>query len=90
MGEMVDQTNKMVKRKTTISLLYLTSVLLLQSCAIAQPVQSVPNKIIVAAYGSGDYKTIQAAINSLPDSSATPRTIFIKKGTYSEKLFIEN
>ena len=89
MGKVVDQTNKMVKRKTTISLLYLTSVLLLQSCAIAQPVQSVPNKIIVAADGSGDYKTIQAAINSLPDSSATPRTIFIKKGTYSEKLFIE-
>ena len=46
-------------------------------------------KIVVDAKGMGDYKTIQAAINSLPDSSASPRTIFIKKGTYSEKLFIE-
>jgi pectinesterase len=46
-------------------------------------------KIIVDAEGKGDFKTIQAAINSLPDVAATPRTIFIKKGTYSEKIFIE-
>ena len=46
-------------------------------------------KITVDAAGSGDYKTIQAAINGLPDSSATPRIIFIKKGIYAEKLFIE-
>lgn len=46
-------------------------------------------KIVVAANGSGDYKTIQAAINCLPDSSANPRIIFIKKGIYSEKIFIE-
>ncbi len=46
-------------------------------------------KIVVAIDGSGDFKTIQGAINSLPDSSATARTIFIKKGTYAEKLYIE-
>ena len=89
MGEMVDQTNKMIKRKTNISLLYLAAMMQLQACATAQPAQSVPNKIIVAADGSGDYKTIQSAINSLPDSSATPRTIFIMRGTYREKIFIE-
>ena len=46
-------------------------------------------KIVVDINGNGDYKTIQGAINSLPDSSATARTIFIKKGTYAEKLYIE-
>lgn len=46
-------------------------------------------KIIVAKDGSGDYKTIQGAINSLPELSATQRVIFIKKGVYSEKLYIE-
>jgi len=46
-------------------------------------------KIIVDAAGKGDYKTIQGAINSLPDSSAAPRIIFIKKGTYAEKIYIE-
>jgi pectinesterase len=39
--------------------------------------------------GHGDFKTVQGAINSLPDSSATPRIIFIKKGTYQEKIYIE-
>jgi pectinesterase len=45
-------------------------------------------KIIVASDGSGDYKTIQGAINSLPDSSTTARTIFMWKGTYKDKLYI--
>lgn len=49
----------------------------------------VPTKeIIVSADGKGEFKTIQAAINSLPDSSATPRRIMIKNGIYKEKLFI--
>lgn len=46
-------------------------------------------KIIVDPSGKGDYKTIQGAINSLSDSSATPRIIYIKKGIYREKLYIE-
>jgi pectinesterase len=43
----------------------------------------------VSKTGKADFNSIQAAINSLPDSSATPRTIFIKKGIYNEKLYIE-
>lgn len=46
-------------------------------------------KLIVDAAGTGNYKTIQGAINSLPDSSATARIIYIKKGIYKEKLYIE-
>ena len=46
-------------------------------------------KIIVDARGTGDFKTIQGAINSLPDSSTTARLIYIKKGIYQEKLYIE-
>ena len=45
-------------------------------------------KIIVDVQGKGDFKTIQEAINNLPDSSFVPNTIFIKKGTYKEKIFI--
>ena len=45
--------------------------------------------IVVDASGKGDFKTIQGAINSLPDSAATPRTIFIKNGIYNEKLYIQ-
>jgi len=46
-------------------------------------------KIVVDPNGSGDFKTIQEAINSLEISSNTPRIIRIRKGTYKEKLFIE-
>jgi pectinesterase len=46
-------------------------------------------KIIVDPSGKGDFKSIQAAINSLPDSSATARIILVKKGVYHEKIYIE-
>jgi pectinesterase len=66
----------------------LVGLILLQACAVAQPALAV-NKITDAADGTGDYKTIQEAINSLPLTSAAPRMIFIKKGVYKEKLYIE-
>jgi pectinesterase len=44
---------------------------------------------VVAADGSGDHRTIQGAINSLPDSAPQPRIIFIRKGVYAEKIYIE-
>ena len=50
---------------------------------------SAQKKIVVDPNGKGDFKTIQGAINSLPDSSAIPRTIFIMAGVYAEKLYIE-
>jgi pectinesterase len=45
-------------------------------------------RILVDANGKGNFKTIQEAINSLPDTSITPNTIFITNGTYHEKIFI--
>lgn len=45
--------------------------------------------IVVDINGKGDFKSIQAAINSLSDSSATPRIIQIKKGIYHEKIYIQ-
>ncbi|HET9054638.1 MAG TPA: pectinesterase family protein, partial [Cyclobacteriaceae bacterium] len=45
-------------------------------------------KVTVAADGSGDFKTIQAAVNALPDHAQVRLTIFVKNGTYAEKLVI--
>ena len=39
-----------------------------------------PEKVIVAADGTGDYNTIQAGLNALP---ATGGEVFIKEGTYT-------
>lgn len=46
-------------------------------------------RIVVDPAGKDHYRSIQAALNSLPDSSATTRIIFIRKGIYKEKLYIE-
>ncbi|GAT63669.1 pectinesterase family protein [Paludibacter jiangxiensis] len=41
---------------------------------------------LVAADGSGDFKTVQEAINAVPDMRANRTRIFIKPGVYKEKL----
>lgn len=46
-------------------------------------------QVTVAADGSGDFRTIQAAVNSLPDEAAALRTVYIKNGTYREKVRLD-
>ncbi|MDQ7947351.1 MAG: pectinesterase family protein [Pedobacter sp.] len=47
-----------------------------------------PKDITVAQDGSGNYKTIQAAVNSVRDLDQWEVTIHVKKGKYEEKLII--
>jgi pectinesterase len=58
---------------------------LLQTIA-QQP--TYPRYLTVAQDGSGNYKTIQEAVNAMRDFSQERVTIFIKKGIYKEKLVI--
>ena len=44
--------------------------------------------IIVAQDGRGNYRTIQAALDSIPASNAETRTILIRNGIYREKVMI--
>ncbi|WP_245326141.1 pectate lyase [Hymenobacter wooponensis] len=46
-------------------------------------------QVTVAADGSGQFRTIQAALNSLPNEAAKSRTVYIKNGTYREKVFVD-
>lgn len=50
--------------------------------------QQYPKYLTVAQDGSGNYKTIQEAVNAMRDFSQERVTIFIKKGVYHEKLVI--
>ena len=74
---------------------YLLAFAFLVSCCLilhqktAAQKASHLQKIIIDINGNGKFKSIQEALNSLPDSSAKPRILFIKKGTYHEKLFIK-
>src|SRR6478609_1105125 len=67
--------------------LLLALTILLVSSLMAQ--NKPAKKIVVDMNGKGDFQSIQAAINSLADSSPTPRVIHINKGIYREKIFIE-
>ncbi|SFS03673.1 pectinesterase family protein [Anaeromicropila populeti] len=45
---------------------------------------------IVATDGSGDYKTVQAAISSVTNNSSSTTTIYVKAGTYKEVVTIDS
>ncbi|MBN2036381.1 MAG: hypothetical protein JW768_06525 [Chitinispirillaceae bacterium] len=44
--------------------------------------------LIVAADGSGSHTTVQDAINAIPDDNPSRKVIFLKKGTYLEKIIV--
>jgi pectinesterase len=44
--------------------------------------------IIVAKDGSGNYATMQAAINAVPDNGTDRTFVYVKKGVYNEKVTI--
>ncbi|HVG16575.1 MAG TPA: pectinesterase family protein, partial [Chitinophagaceae bacterium] len=69
-------------------ILHLLLVITAALCTIALAAQptGLPYDFIVAADGSGQFKTVQEAINAVPDFRKKWTTIFIKKGVYKEKL----
>jgi pectinesterase len=48
------------------------------------------DSITVARDGSGDFTTVQAAIQAVPDHNQQVFTIFIRNGVYTEKIFIDS
>lgn len=70
-------------KKLLLSILMLSVPLILLGQAV-----TYPSHFTVAQDGSGDYKTIQEAVNAVRDLSQQQVSIYIKKGTYHEKLVI--
>jgi pectinesterase len=66
------------------------SILLFLLSALSFTVSATEIKadFVVAANGSGDFKTVQEAIHAVPDFRKKTTTIFIKKGIYKEKLIL--
>lgn len=72
-----------MKRRIKILTIFFTIMFAACTCRAA-------GDIVVAKDGSGDFKSVQEAINSLPaKSGGTQRIIIIKKGVYYEKVFID-
>ncbi|HET8829828.1 MAG TPA: pectinesterase family protein [Pelobium sp.] len=66
--------------KNVISLLF---ILLLMSSVYAKSYD-----FVVATDGSGDFITVQEAVNAVVDNSENVTKIFIKKGVYKEKVIV--
>jgi pectinesterase len=47
-------------------------------------------RVVVSGDGSGDFNTVQGAIDWIPDKNAKRVTIFIKNGTYEEIVYFRN
>jgi pectinesterase len=62
------------------------AALLASCCSIVFAGPLPKPDIIVAADGSGDFKTIQAAVASIPKTNTERVVVFIKDGTYHEKI----
>ncbi len=54
------------------------------------PPAAAAKRIVVAADGTGDFVTIQGAIDFIPEGNKTPRLILIKAGTYNEIICLQN
>ncbi len=47
-------------------------------------------QLTIAADGTGDFATVQGAVDWIPDGNKTPTTLFIHKGTYTEIVCFMN
>ncbi len=64
--------------------------ILLVSCrSIVSGGTSLRPDIVVAADGSGDFRTIQSAVDSIPKTNTERIVVFIKDGTYHEKIRVD-
>jgi pectinesterase len=87
----LSQGNQMMKRLQQLMPVagVLAGVLGLMTGALAadSAPPAKPN-FVVAADGSGDFKTVQEAINAAPDNSDARVVIRIKPGTYHEQIIV--
>jgi pectinesterase len=54
----------------------------------AKATSTLSPDLVVAQDGSGDYLTVQAAIDAAPSNSQTETVIWIKSGVYREKILV--
>ncbi|MGA7160238.1 MAG: pectinesterase family protein [Bacteroidota bacterium] len=54
------------------------------------PPRTNAEQLVVCGDGSGDFNTVQGAIDYVPDSNSKRVTIFIRNGTYEEIVYFRN
>jgi pectin methylesterase-like acyl-CoA thioesterase len=54
----------------------------------ASPPPDGSPRLVVAADGTGDFCTVQGALDFIPEGNTAPVTVFIRNGTYDEIVFL--
>lgn len=68
---------------------YVAIVLSVVGAVYAESRTSAPSgAVVVAADGSGDFTSVQDAVDSLSTSSSDAQSIFIDQGTYNEQVYV--
>ena len=80
--------NSLGMDRPIVLLASLLPALLVPSCSKFAGNLPKPN-IVVSVDGSGDFKTIQAAIASIPAINRERIVVFVKNGTYREKIRVD-
>jgi pectinesterase len=55
-----------------------------------QPPRRSEDRLVVSADGTGDFNTVQGAMDFIPDNNPKPVTVFIKNGMYEEIVYFRN
>jgi pectinesterase len=55
-----------------------------------EPPRIDSGRLVVSADGTGDFNTVQGAIDYIPDYNPQPVTVFIKNGIYEEIVYFRN
>jgi pectin methylesterase-like acyl-CoA thioesterase len=79
-----------VPTQTTMLFVSLSVVFVFVQAVLAASRTSPPSGALVVRAGtsnSGEYKTVQAAVNALPNDGSS-KSIFIYPGTYTEQVYI--
>ncbi len=68
----------------------LAALLSAASTARAVPVRARPAGVdlVVSQDGTGDFATVQAALDALPGAATRTRVVLVRSGVYREKLFV--
>ena len=55
-----------------------------------KPPKANKQQLVVSADGTGDFNTVQGAMDFIPDNNQKPVTVFIKNGIYEEIVYFRN
>jgi pectinesterase len=70
------------------SILIVLTILPAAGCIKNLQADASVHRIVVAADGSGQYTSVQAAVDAVPRDNTTPTVIAVRPGTYKERIVV--